>query len=84
MTTALNPKALVFGLVLLPSPDRFAGNLALFAVSVVGAALLWAGLGALLSVRSTEKPRVLHRLRRLASVFLAVMSALLLMRGVGA
>jgi threonine/homoserine/homoserine lactone efflux protein len=35
VTTALNPKALIFGLVLLPSPDRLAANLALFAGLVV-------------------------------------------------
>ena len=39
VTTALNPKALIFGLVLLPSPDRLATNLAIFAGLVVLVAL---------------------------------------------
>ena len=84
VTTALNPKALIFGLVLLPSPDRLAGNLALFAASVVGVAALWAGLGAALRGNGLRQPRALFVLRRLASVFLAAMSVLLVLRGVSA
>ena len=83
VTTALNPKALIFGLVLLPSPDRL-GNLALFAASVVGVAVLWAGLGAALRGNGLRQPRALFVLRRLASVFLAAMSVLLVLRGVSA
>ncbi len=84
VTTALNPKALIFGLVLLPSPDRLGTNVALFAGLVIAVALLWAGLGAALSARSAGQPRALFMLRRLASVFLAVMSVLLVLRGVSA
>lgn len=84
VTTALNPKALIFGLVLLPSPDRLAGNLALFAALIVIVALLWAGLGASLRRGGIGQPRALFVLRRLASVFLAVMSVLLVLRGVQA
>ena len=91
VTTALNPKALIFGLVLLPSPDRLGGNLALFAALVVAVALVWAALGARLGARirsgfgssgAADQPRALFLLRRLASVFLAVMSVLLVLRGV--
>lgn len=84
VTTALNPKALIFGLVLLPSPDRLAGNLALFAALVVVVAVLWAGLGAALRGGGVHQPRALFVLRRLASVFLAAMSVLLVLRGVAA
>jgi threonine/homoserine/homoserine lactone efflux protein len=84
VTTALNPKALIFGLVLLPSPDHLAGNLALFAGLVVAVALLWAGLGAMLRGGASGQPRALFVLRRLASVFLAAMSVLLVLRGVSA
>jgi threonine/homoserine/homoserine lactone efflux protein len=84
VTTAFNPKALIFGLVLIPSPDRLAENLALFAGLVVAVALLWAGLGAMLRGGTSGQPRALFFLRRLASVFLAAMSVLLVLRGVSA
>ncbi len=84
VTTALNPKALIFGLVLLPSPDRLGGNLTLFAALIVTVAILWAGLGASLRSGGLRQPRALFFLRRLASVFLAAMSVLLVLRGVSA
>jgi threonine/homoserine/homoserine lactone efflux protein len=84
VTTALNPKALIFGLVLIPSPDRLAGNLAVFAGLVVVVALFWSGLGATLLSGAPGQPRALFVLRRLASVFLAAMSVLLVLRGVAA
>lgn len=83
VTTALNPKALLFGLVLLPSPDRLGANLALFAGLVVLVAMLWAGLGAMLR-QASGQPRALFLLRRLASVWLAAISLVLIARGVGA
>lgn len=83
VTTALNPKALIFGLVLLPSADRLAENIGLFASLVVVVALLWAGLGAMLRGGAAYgQPRALFVLRRLASVFLAAMSVLLVLRSV--
>ena len=82
VTTALNPKALIFGLVLLPSTDRLAENIGLFAGLVVIVALLWASLGALLRGGASSQPRALFLLRRLASIFLAAMSVLLVLRGV--
>ncbi len=84
VTTALNPKALIFGLVLLPSPDRVGTSLALFVGLVIGVALVWAGLGAALRGGTAGQPRALFMLRRLASVFLAAMSVLLVLRGVAA
>lgn len=84
VTTALNPKALIFGLVLLPSPDRLAANLALFLGLVVAVALVWAALGALLRQGATGQPRAVFVLRRLASMVLAAMSVLLVVRGVSA
>lgn len=83
VTTALNPKALLFGLVLLPSPDRLGANLALFAGLVVLVAMLWAALGAILR-QGSGQPRALFVLRRLASVWLAAISVVLIARGVGA
>ena len=84
ITTALNPKALIFGLVLLPSPDRLVLNLALFAWLVVLVAALWAALGAVLRSGTVGQPRALVVLRRLASVWLAVISVALIARGFGA
>ena len=81
-TTALNPKALIFGLVLLPSPDRLGWNLALFAGLVALVALFWAAVGA--GLGGAGQPRTMLVLRRLASVFLAAMSLVLVVRGVGA
>lgn len=87
MTTALNPKALIFGLVLLPSADRLAVNFALFAGLIVVVAALWAGIGAVLrrgTRGGTGQPRALFVLRRLASVWLAAISVALVWRVVGA
>ena len=74
VTTALNPKALIFGLVLLPSPDRLAENLLLFAGLVALVAVLWGGIGAVIRAGGTHQPRALFVLRRLASVWLAMIS----------
>lgn len=84
ITTALNPKALIFGLVLLPSPDRLGANFALFAGLVVVVAALWGGAGAILHRGGVGQPRALFLMRRLASVWLAAISVLLIARGVGA
>lgn len=48
-TTALNPKALVFALVLLPAPfdPAFAPRLAAFVLAVAGVAALWSFAGGL-------------------------------------
>lgn len=81
VTTALNPKALIFGLVLLPSQDRMAENLGLFAALVALVALLWAGIGAVLR-KGTGQPRAIFVLRRLASVWLAAISVVLIAKGV--
>ncbi|MDK1389781.1 hypothetical protein QN224_31015 [Sinorhizobium sp. 8-89] len=49
-TTMLNPKALVFALVLLPSPHdkEFLSKLCIFAILVIGVAILWSGLGTII------------------------------------
>jgi hypothetical protein len=84
ITTALNPKALIFGLVLLPSHDRLVLNLALFAGLVALVAALWAATGAVLRNGGVGQPRALFLLRRLASVWLAAISIALMVRGAGA
>lgn len=84
VTTALNPKALIFGVVLLPSPDHGLANLVLFAGLVAVVAVLWAGLGAMLRGDGKGQPRALFLLRRLASMLLMAMSLMLVFRGVSA
>lgn len=80
VTTMLNPKALVFGLVLLPSPSEpeFAGRLALFCLSVVCVALLWGTAGAL-SQRGANGGIRLKAVQRIASVWLGIVSVTLLL-----
>mgnify|MGYP001033587949 CR=1 FL=1 len=82
ITTALNPKSLIFGLVLLPSPDRLAANVILFAILVVTVAVLWASLGAALRSGGAHQPRALIVLRRLASVWLGTISIVLMVRSI--
>ncbi len=79
-TTLLNPKALIFGLVLLPHPEQAAANIANFAFQVVAVAVLWQAGGAILG-RSTG-PRM-PMLRRAASLWLGGLSVMLVLRGVG-
>jgi threonine/homoserine/homoserine lactone efflux protein len=74
VTTLLNPKALVFGLVLIPSgPDVVAG-LWLFAALVIVVSLAWLWLGARLAGR--YQPLV----NRGGAVWLGMLAALLLGR----
>lgn len=75
VTTMLNPKALVFGLVLLPAPTDadFPVRLARFCLMVAAVALAWGGGGAATRA-SGGSPGRLVALRRLASAWLAVVS----------
>ncbi len=85
LTTLLNPKGLVFGLVLLPAadPSRVAANFGLFAALVAGGAAGWAGLGAALH-RPTGATGELHAgWRRAASLWLGVLGVYLLGRVAG-
>lgn len=81
VTTLLNPKALVIGLVLLPSPDPLAPRLALFVALVIGAATVWAGAGAAVTRNGDRLPRWLSRL---AAGWLAILSATLAAKAMGA
>jgi len=85
VTTMLNPKALIFGLVLLPAPidPQFAPRLGLFILMVVVVALLWGTAGALTQVGSSGGGRV-RTVQRIASVWLAVVAMTLLAGAVSA
>jgi len=80
LTTLLNPKALIFGLVLLPGLAA-ASNLAIFAAEVVVVAAGWAAAGAVLAKGQSGWLLVL---RRVAAVWLAVVAATLMLRGLSA
>ena len=83
-TTMLNPKALIFGLVLLPSPDALGSHLALFSALVVVVAAGWAGFGAWLGKVSGSDTGAILWIRRGASVWLSVVSLELLAKGLAA
>ena len=78
VTTLLNPKALIFGLVLLPATDttRLLANFGLFAAEVVTVAMLWALLGA--SLRREAQGGLPATWRRAASVWLGALALYLL------
>lgn len=77
MTTLLNPKVLVFGLILLPPPGdaAYALHLALFALSVPAIGLGWTLLGAALH-RGGGAQATLW-LRRGAALWLGVLAVML-------
>lgn len=85
-TTLLNPKALIFGLVLLPHPDHLALNLGIFVAQIVVVATGWAALGAILGhgAKAQQGRDWMPLLRRAASVWLAFISVTLILRGIGA
>lgn len=78
VTTLLNPKALLFGLVLLPPATdiRFLAYLAIFICSIVAVAALWATAGTAI-VKGTIQQTTQRRMwmHRLAAVWLAALSA---------
>ena len=82
LTTLLNPKALIIGLVLLPGQD-LPVRIAVFAGLICGAAAAWISLGALL-VRRGDAPvtGLPPLLRRSAAVWLGLLSAALALRAV--
>ena len=83
ITTLLNPKALIFGLVLLPAEGaRLALNFGLFAISVVMVAMAWAALGALLR-RGEGHGGLSNSWRRAASVWLGALAVYLFGHAVG-
>lgn len=79
LTTMLNPKALIFGLVLLPVPDdpQFAPRLGLFCLMVMAVALVWGTAGKLMQQGGGDGRRLLI-LQRIASVWLAIVSVTLI------
>lgn len=79
LTTMLNPKALIFGLVLLPAlaDPQFTARLGLFCLMVVAVALVWGTAGKLAQKGGGEGRRLLI-IQRIASVWLAIVSVTLI------
>ncbi|MGV2113782.1 LysE family translocator [Agrobacterium salinitolerans] len=79
VTTALNPKALVIGLVLLPqmtAPD-FLPKLAIVAIVACTVAVIWGAVGTLAQVGAKKQKRLLL-FQRAASFWLAIVSCTLI------
>jgi threonine/homoserine/homoserine lactone efflux protein len=88
VTTLLNPKALVFGLVLLPGPadSASAPRLALFLGCVIAVALVWGGAGRALGrigMASGALRDPVFLAQRVAALWLGCLSALLVAGVVG-
>lgn len=83
VTTFLNPKALLFGLVLLqPTSDAaFPLRLALFGSSICAVALIWLGIGSIAAPVPTIGGKFQLWINRGASVWLMVASAGIAARG---
>ncbi len=85
VTTLLNPKALIFGLVLLPSDTGGWLNIGNFTLQVVVIASLWAMFGSVLSQATPGGQTGLPDwLRRIAALWLAFVSMGLVVRVLGA
>lgn len=74
ITTLLNPKALVFGLVLIPEGPGIMAGLTLFSALIVAVSLGWLALGARLSRRMAPV------VNRGGAVWLGLLAAMLLGR----
>lgn len=89
LTTLLNPKALVFGLVLLPPPagPAFALHLACLIVSIAAVALIWGAAGSgwsrLLAHGGNPRRAGMQLIQRVAAVWLACVSVMLVTGLVG-
>lgn len=85
VTTLLNPKALIFGLVLLPADTGVWWNIANFAGQVALVATLWAVLGMVLArAGQGGQPGLPDWFRRVAAGWLVIVSVGLLLRAFAA
>lgn len=84
VTTLLNPKALVFGLVLLPAGPSLPAAFVNFVLQIVVVATLWATFGHLLRQADRTRAGLPPWLTRLAAIWLAIVATLLAYRVVAA
>jgi threonine/homoserine/homoserine lactone efflux protein len=80
VTTLLNPKALIFGLALLPAGPSLPAAFVNFVVQIVIVATLWAGFGHLLRQADRSRAGLPAWLYRLAAGWLVIVAALLAWR----
>ncbi len=82
ITTLLNPKALIFGLVLIPGPPdaRFLPYLTVFCSLVISIALLWGFAGQLTQTGAASGQRRLQIFQRAAALWLMFISISLIAR----
>jgi threonine/homoserine/homoserine lactone efflux protein len=85
VTTLLNPKALIFGLVLLPAEAgaKLLANFGLFAGLIAAAAAGWIALGAVLARGGRSESGLPSAWRRAASVWLGALAVYLFGHAVG-
>jgi len=83
VTTLLNPKGLIMGLVLLPAAGATGAAFGLLAGCILLVALLWGGAGVVMRGATPFTPG-LPLIRRAAAVWLAGLSIVLLAGGFGA
>ena len=84
ITTLLNPKALVFGLVLLPAGPSLPAAFVNFVLQIVVVATIWATFGHLLRQADQTRAGLPPWLQRFAAIWLAIVATLLAYRVVSA
>lgn len=80
VTTLLNPKALVIGLVLLPSTGITPAAAATLGLIASGASLLWIAAGTVVAGRTPATGGGVTVVRRVSALWLAVLATLLIAR----
>ena len=83
LTTLLNPKGLIMGLVLLPAAGANVAAFAVLVLAIIVVAALWAGLGARMPGAGAGAA-IPALWRRVAAVWLAGLSVMIVAGGIGA
>ena len=83
LTTLLNPKGLIMGLVLLPAAGANVAAFAVLVLAIIVVAVFWAGLGARMPGAGAGAA-IPALWRRVAAVWLAGLSVMIVAGGIGA
>lgn len=84
VTTLLNPKGLIIGLVLLPAAGATGAALGVLAVAVCAVAACWAAFGAGMGRAAGPDAAIPSLWRRVAAIWLAGLSVMIMAGGVAA